>query len=248
MRLYGYYKICRYAIILLFLLSTVHAVAECSAVFEGNITKSKIILNCSRKIPDGIKSSLESILNNKFTKKNNNECNPEFKGNVTSTELTLRCGYSAKDVQNRIDELLQSYAALKKKLANLQVSRPDTKQMKKDVEQAINSGKFDKAQKLLDEISSIEELVGIKALNNIYKLRNILQESQASKVLASVEANKIMVNSRKCKEAYHYFKFIDDEVKVINNNLNYFLAPLTKDILLVPSQGKCEGYIFDSTP
>ena len=81
----------------------------------------------------------------------------------------------------------------KDKLANLQVTQADTRELQEQAEQATNAGEFDKAQALIDQIITAEEAVGLKALEQINVPRKAFKNSQEDKAQAGLEAGDIML-------------------------------------------------------
>ena len=190
---------------------------DCAPVFKGNITNSKITLNCSKELPLGAKYKLEELLNEKLSG-GEGECNPEFKGAIKSTDIDIRCGYPIADVQKLIDDFLINFTDLKRKLAELQVTDADTRELQAQADQAIDAGDFDRAQALIDQIIAAEEAVGLKALEQIEALRDIFNNAQVDTAQAGIDAGEVMIEQLKCEEAIQYFELADESINTLNEN------------------------------
>lgn len=211
---------------------------DCSPVFDGNITDSRIKLDCSNKLSLGTRYKLEELVNEKFS---TDECSPEFKGSVKGVDLIIICGYPITDIQKIVDDFLIRFTKLKNKLATLQVTDAFTQELQKQADQAIDEGEFDIAQALIDEIIAAEEAVGFKALERIKALRVVFKDAQEDKAQASIDAVGVLIQQRKCNQATWYLDLANNSIATLNENSPEPIATLPmEEALLVEKVQECQ--------
>lgn len=215
---------------------------DCSPVISGNVSKSKIILNCSKELPLGAKYKLEALLNEKISGDDENECSPEFKGTIKSSDIDIRCGYPIEDIQKLIDDFLIKFKGLKIKLADLNVTDADTELLQEEANRAVDLGEFDRAQKLIDQIIAAEEALGLKVLEQIKELRGVFKDAQKNTAEAGIAAGEVMIEQMECDKAMEYFELADESINSLNANSLKPLAELPVDkVALRKLLKKCQS-------